>query len=260
MKLPIYQIDAFTDHVFGGNPAAVIPLEKWLSNELLQKIANENNLSETVYFVKEEENYRIRWFTPVNEVKLCGHATLATAYLLFEYLGYDKKQILFDSLSGILRVEKEGSLISLDFPVANYQTMNATNLANELNLNIIDAFKAEDIVLVLTSEEEVQNYIPDFNIISKIETRGLIISARGNEVDFVSRFFAPRHGINEDPVTGSAHTLLTPYWSAKLNKKTLTAAQLSNREGQLIVEDLGKRIKISGQAAFYMKGEIEIQF
>jgi PhzF family phenazine biosynthesis protein len=259
MSQKIYQIDAFAGEVFSGNPAAVCPLEKWLSDDVLQKIAMENNLAETAFYVKKGNQYELRWFTPTIEVDLCGHATLAAAFVLFNHENHNGNIIHFDSLrSGILTVTKEGELLTLNFPTDEYEE---TELRDELiagfNTKPRFAFKGKtDYMLVYNSEEEIKKIVPVFDMISKVEARGIIITAEGEEVDFVSRFFAPQAGVNEDPVTGSAHTTLIPYWSKRLGKTDLTAIQLSARKGYLQCKYLNGRVEISGQGKLYLIGEI----
>lgn len=259
MKQKIYQVDAFTTEVFGGNPAAVCPLDKWLSDELLQKIAMENNLAETAYYVKKENTFEIRWFTPTVEVDLCGHATLAAAFVLFNYEGHTVNEINFLSpRSGKLNVRKQGDHLTLNFPTDVFEKVELTNdLISGFNVKPTEAYKGKtDHMLVFENEEEIKTIIPDLEKIAKMDGRGVIITAKGNNVDFVSRFFAPQSGINEDPVTGSAHTTLTPYWSKKLNKTELSAIQLSERKGYLKCKYLNDRVEIGGQAKLYLIGEI----
>lgn len=259
MKLQIYQVDAFTSELFGGNPAAVIPLNEWLPDEAMQNIGLENNLSETAFFVKEGNEYQIRWFTPTVEVPLCGHATLASAYVIFNFFEESANELHFLSKSGELIVTKEKNLISLNFPA------NKPKPA-EPDPKILEAVTAEhkEILLnktylaIFDDEETVRNMKPNIRVLDDLDADGLIISAKGNEVDFVSRYFVPTAGIDEDPVTGYAHTILTPYWSEKLNKKKLHALQVSERGGELWLEDLGDRVKISGNTTLYLKGEIYI--
>lgn len=259
MKINLYQVDAFADKLFSGNPAAVCPLEEWLPDEVLQNIAAENNLSETAFFVKQNNYYHLRWFTPTIEVDLCGHATLASGYVLFNILNVDSDEIVFESLSGKLEVSRERDLISLNFPARRPQKIELTNEHLRcINFKPIEAHYHTKLLLLLNSEEEVNNAVADFEVIKLLKSDGLIITATGNEVDFVSRYFAPHAGIPEDPVTGSAHTVLTPFWSKRIGKKRLFARQLSKRGGDLTCEDLGDRIKISGTAILYLKGEIEI--
>jgi PhzF family phenazine biosynthesis protein len=259
MNLKIYQVDAFTSEVFKGNPAAVVPLEGWLPDETLQKIALENNLSETVYFVKEGDRYRIRWFTPSVEVALCGHATLASAYVLFEVLKVSETSIIFQSKSGELRVEREGNRLVLDFPAIHVNQIEADSVVAALGAQPKAIYKAMDYLLIYDSEEIVASIKPDFRTLYDTDARGVIVSAPGNSVDFVSRFFAPGSGIDEDPVTGSAHCALTPYWAAELGKNELTARQISARGGDLFCKLDGDRVKIGGNAVLYLSGEIYIE-
>jgi PhzF family phenazine biosynthesis protein len=262
MELKIYQVDAFTDTTFEGNPAAVIPLEFWLDDRLMQQIAEENNLSETAFYIPDEDGFQIRWFTPEVEVDLCGHATLATAHVIFQHEGFSEKFIKFFSpKSGILEVnlEDDGHM-SLIFPIDNIQRL-------EIQEEIIAGFStypkelwrgSSDYLLIYESQIQIQNMTVDFSELAKVHTRGFIITAPGDQVDFVSRWFGPRVGVNEDPVTGSAHTSLTPFWSKKLNKKDLTAIQLSKRTGKLFCSMLGERVKISGKTVTYMIGKVVI--
>jgi len=226
MKLSIYQVDAFSKKIFGGNPAAVIPLNNWLDTELMQNIALENNLSETVFFVPSdsaEADYEIRWFTPAIEINLCGHATLASAYVLFEMLGFEKPSIRFSSKSGILNISKHKDLITLDFPSWKPERFNEYPdvLRDALGIEeLVGVYKHRDILVELQNEEAVKKCNPDFTLMKKHFDK-MIITAPGNKVDFVSRFFAPGAGVDEDPVTGSAHSQLIPFWSEKLNKKKM---------------------------------------
>ena len=262
MKLKIFQIDAFTNSLFSGNPAAVCILKEWLSDDLMQNIAGENNLAETAFAVKKDDVFEIRWFTPALEVDLCGHATLATAYVLFEHYDVDSNKIEFYSPhSGTLTVEKaKDDYLTLNFPTDKLEeTQPSEKLIEALGINPVKTLKGKtDYLLIYSSQKEIEEIEPDFTQLAKLDGRGIIVSAKGNEVDFVSRFFAPQSGINEDPVTGSAHTSLTPYWSKELNKTKLSAKQLSKRGGELHCEFLGDRVKISGKAVLYMIGEIEI--
>jgi|SRR5688572_4414209 len=262
MTEKIYQVDAFADKVFAGNPAAVCPLENWLSDEILQKIAMENNLAETAFYVQQGDQFEIRWFTPAVEVDLCGHATLATAFVLFNHEEYTKDTIQFYSAkSGILTVTKNGELLTLNFPTDKFEAVALTDqLLKCFNLKPISAFKGKsDYLLLFSNEEAILNIQPNFNEIEKLDSRGVIISAKGNHVDFVSRFFGPQVGIKEDPVTGSAHTTLTPYWAKQLGKTELSAIQLSARKGHLQCKYLNDRVEISGRARLYLKGEIFIE-
>lgn len=260
MKTPIYQVDAFTDSVFGGNPAAVCPLKEWIRPELMQKIAMENNLSETAFFVREGDLYALRWFTPVAEVDLCGHATLASAHVLFEELGYSKEEIKFETRSGRLIVRKEGYHLAMDFPSDKMEQVQGPPILYQalgIKPNIF-TFKSDDYMIVLDSEREIAALQPDFRMLKEVDARGIIVTAPGDEVDFVSRFFAPRHNIDEDPVTGSVHTKLTPYWSDRLEKREMQARQISERIGVLTVRDRGERVEILGKAVTYLRGEIEV--
>lgn len=259
MTLQLYQVDAFTNKVFGGNPAAVCRLESWLDDKTLQKIANENNLSETAFFVEYENKFYIRWFTPTSEVDLCGHATLAAAYVLFNILDYKSEIIEFASKSGVLMVERENDLIKLNFPARNPKQIIAQEiLLNSLAIKPTEVYFDKTMVCVFESEEQVRSLKPQIKDFLKLQTHGVIITAPGDTVDFVSRFFAPDVGIDEDPVTGYAHTLLIPLWSKKLNKKNLSALQVSKRGGELFCEHLNDRVIISGKAILYLQGEIYI--
>ena len=261
--MTLYQIDAFTDKLFGGNPAAVIPLEHWLDDVLMQKIALENNLSETVFLVpstNKAADFEIRWFTPEVEINLCGHATLASAYVLFNILSFDKPEIRFSSLSGILKVTKEDDLICMDFP--SWKPERLDIYPDELSYilghaEIVGVYKRRDILVELLNEDAVKNCNPDFSMMKKHIDK-MIITAPGKKVDFVSRFFAPGAGIDEDPVTGSAHSQLIPFWAEKLNKNSLHALQLSKRGGELWCEQKGDRVIMKGKGVYYMKGEIEL--
>jgi len=260
MKLSIYQIDAFAEKPFEGNPAAVVPLKEWLPDNILQAIAEENNLAETAFFIPFGNGFNIRWFTPTTEVKLCGHATLATAYVLFNILGFEEELITFDSLSGKLSVTRSGELLTLDFPCQKPEKCEAPEkLIQGLGITPLKCYKNEDYLAVLRSEDEVINVTPDHFHLGKLGLRGVIITAPSAEFDFVTRFFAPKYGIPEDPVTGSAYTQLTPFWAERLGKTKLTARQLSNRSGKLICELKGSRVLISGTAVRYLEGVIEIK-
>ncbi len=262
MKIPIYQADAFTNTLFGGNPAAVCPLQQWLSDEMLQQIAVENNLSETAYLLKEGNDYHIRWFTPGTEVKLCGHATLASAHIIFTILGHEGDTITFQSKSGPLTVSKrsDGKLV-LNFPA------NAPELVTEVPTGIFEGlgiapapvFKTSfDYMVVLPSQKAIEALHPDFKKLAQAPCRGVIATAAGDEADFVSRCFYPQSGVDEDPVTGSAHTIMVPYWAKQLNKKSMKAIQLSKRRGHLDCELSGDRVLMSGHAVTFLKGEIEV--
>lgn len=259
MKIPLYQIDAFTSKVFSGNPAAVCPLGEWLPDQIMQAIAAENNLSETAFLVKKGDDYELRWFTPTTEVDLCGHATLASAYLVLTKLEPGRSSARFHSQSGILTVTKEGRLLALDFPARPALACHPPfEFLNGLGVQPKEVLKARDYLVLLDTEEVVKNLKPDFSELSRLDQASLIITAPGNRVDFVSRFFAPAFGIPEDPVTGSAHCTLIPYWSKRLNKAKLVARQVSARGGELFCEDRGERVKIAGEAVLYLEGEITI--
>jgi len=259
--MTLYQIDAFTDKLFGGNPAGVIPLERWLSDKLMQSIAAENNLAETAFFVPEGEDYRIRWFTPGVEVDLCGHATLASAYVLYNELGYFRDQIKFQSRSGLLTVTRDGEWLSLDFPTDHYQPVEISSVMKTCTTaTILEAYKGErDYMFVLKNQDAVLNNSFDQSAILQLGHCGLIVTAPGEEVDFVSRFFAPAYSIPEDPVTGSSHCTLTPYWAQRLGKDKLTAQQLSPRGGFLTCTLKNDRVLISGKAVMYLKGTINLK-
>lgn len=259
MNQLIYQIDAFTDGPFSGNPAAVCPLEQWLPDDLMQNIATENNLSETAFYIKNGQEYELRWFTPTVEVDLCGHATLASAFVLFNLEGHGDAPIQFVSpRSGPLTVSQSDNLLTLNFPVDDLQEVTLTDdVLYGINIEPVQAFRGKtDVVLVYQNEQQIIDLAPDFNLLGKIDARGVIVTAPGKTVDFVSRFFGPNAGVNEDPVTGSAHTSLAPLWWAKLNKEKLTARQLSARGGLIECQMLDNRVEISGRARLYMKGEI----
>jgi len=261
MKQKIYQVDAFTSAVFKGNPAGVCPLEEWLSDALMQNIAMENNLAETAFYIKKGNLYEIRWFTPSAEVDLCGHATLAAAFVLFNCEAHEGDIVRFYSpRSGELTVSKAEQYLTLNFPVDVYEHIELTDdLIAGFDQRPNLAFKGKtDYLLIFENESDIRTIKYDLNAISKLKGRGVIISAKGNDVDFVSRFFAPQSGIDEDPVTGSAHTTLTPYWAGVLNKQELTAMQLSERTGYLRCRNLGSRIEISGECKLYMSGELYI--
>jgi PhzF family phenazine biosynthesis protein len=253
---PIYQVDAFTSELFGGNPAAVCPLQEWLPEKTMQKLAAENNLSETAFFVTEGEGYHIRWFTPEFEIDLCGHATLASAYVIFNHLNHPGDIIKFTCKSGKLEVTRKDDLIELNFPSRMPQPAEAPEaLIKGLSIVPYKVFKSRDYFLVYEKESEIKEIVPDYNYLNQVDAIGVIVTARGKDVDFVSRFFVPNSVIGEDPVTGSAHCNLIPYWALELNKSTLTAKQLSAREGQLFCADLGERVIIAGRGVLYLKGE-----
>lgn len=261
MKLPVYIVDAFTDKLFGGNPAAVCPLEDWLRDELMQSIATENNFAATAFFVKNNRPHTIRWFTPAREVKICGHATLASAHIMFTELGFTENVIELDSLSGLLKVGRTADgKIQLDFPASMPAKTNdiPDALLKGLGIKNAQVYKSFDYVVVLPSQADVEILDPDFKTLAKVKARGVIATARANDADFISRCFYPQSGIDEDPVTGSAHTITVPYWAEQLGKTKLKAIQLSKRRGYLDCELAGDRVLMSGEAVTYLKGEYSI--
>lgn len=257
MKIKQYQIDAFATQAFEGNPAAVCPLERWLDDDLLQAIAEENNLSETAFFVPSEIGFKLRWFTPVAEIDLCGHATLATAHVIFEILGYSKQVITFETRSGELLVKKKGKQLEMNFPACPPTPCELSEtLAKGLGQRPIEVLAADDYIAVFDSEATIHSITPNHALLSQLDLRGVIITAPGVDVDFVSRFFAPKFGINEDPVTGSSHCELAPYWANKLGKIILKAKQVSKRGGNITCEVKADRVLISGCAITFMEAEI----
>ncbi len=259
MELTLYQVDAFADRLFKGNPAAVCPLSAWLPEETLQAIAMENNLSETAFFVKEESGWHIRWFTPTAEVKLCGHATLASAFVYFTHLAPEAEQIVFNSLSGPLTVTRNGEWLTLDFPQQAIEAVEHPDLlVDALGVEPCEVYAADDWLVLLENEAQVRELQPNFYLLKQLERRGIIVTAKGDECDFVSRFFAPKYGIDEDPVTGSAHTKLAPFWAARLGRQRLHARQLSTRGGELFCEVKGGRVLISGCVVPYLQGTINL--
>ena len=259
MKIPLYQVDAFTSRAFGGNPAAVCPLEEWLDDATLQGIALENNLSETAFFIDRGDHFDLRWFTPAAEVDLCGHATLATAYVLFNDLDIGGNEVHFDTRSGRLTVRRNGDRLALDFPARPPEPWpEADAVAGALGRSPTEVLKNVMCLAVFENEADVRALSPDFARIAALPCDGVIATAPGDLVDFVSRYFAPKHGIPEDPVTGSAHCVLTPYWAKRLGKARLTARQVSARGGELECEDRGDRVWIAGQAVKYLEGIIEV--
>ncbi|MFA5079418.1 MAG: PhzF family phenazine biosynthesis protein [Dehalococcoidia bacterium] len=259
MEITLYQIDAFTGHVFGGNPAAVCPLNEWIDDSLMQQIAEENNLSETAFFVKRDDFYEIRWFTPAVEIELAGHPTLAAAYVIFNNCNHRASTIRFISQSGELIVERDGDLIKMNFPVLVAARAEANELLNHaLGLEPAELYLSRDYLAVFKSQPDILSIDPDFGLLKKLDCLGIIVTAPGDEADFVSRCFAPSVGINEDPVTGSAHSTLIPYWSKRLKKDKLHAYQLSKRGGELFCRNLGGRVEIGGKAVPYLSGKIVI--
>lgn len=260
MSLQIFQVDAFTNRTFAGNPAAVVPLESWLPDQTMLNIAAENNLAETAFFVKTGDGFHLRWFTPTVEMDLCGHATVASAYVLYNQLGYSEPQISFQSKSGELRVTREGDRFVLDFPARPAVEWEApSGLAEALGAEPQRVLKSRDYLAVYASEADVLALRPDFRAINEVDAHAVIVTAPGETSDFVSRFFAPSVGVDEDPVTGSAHCTLIPYWAARLGKNELFARQVSSRGGELYCELAGDRVKIGGNAVLYLKGEIYIE-
>ncbi len=259
MTLSVIQVDAFCDGPFTGNPAAVIQLESWLDDSLLQKIAEELNLSETAFLVKSEGKYLLRWFTPTCEVDLCGHATLASAHVLYNHYAFAEDQIVFSTKSGDLMVKSLGhNQYSLNFPADKPRLIARSDYPKlGLDKDCIELHKGKDDYLaIFESQQDIENIKPDFTTISQLDSRGLIISAPGVSVDFVSRGFFPQAGVNEDPATGSAHTLLTPYWSSKKNQTDFKATQLSNRKGHFFCSLKGNRVLLIGHGVTILKGEI----
>ena len=261
MNLPIYQVDAFTDKIFRGNPACVIPLQNWIEDEKLLKISQENSVPETAFFVKTLDGFHLRWFTPEIEMDLCGHATLAAAYVIKNYLKYDNNDINFKTLSGNLKVNFDENIYTLDFPSRKpIETELPDTIKDVFSIKPIKTLKSRDYVLVYKSESEIKNITLKQNLLNKIDigTGGIIVTSTGNKSDFVSRYFTPNSSFIEDPVTGSAHCSLIPYWSEVLNKKKMIAIQLSKRRGELICEDKNERVLIGGKAKIYLKGRIWI--
>ncbi len=261
MQLQIFQVDAFTDRIFGGNPAAVCPLKKWLPDDVMQQIAMENSVAETAFFISANDGFEIRWFTPEIEMDLCGHATLAAAHVIARHLNPKLSSLNFHSKSGILSVTVEDELLSLDFPSRRPEPSDVPQIVlDAIQVEPIEILKSRDYVLVFETEEIIKNMKPNQGILDQInlDPGGIVVTAKGNDVDFVSRFFTPQASIFEDPVTGSAHCSLIPYWSQKLGKKSMIALQLSSRGGALQCQDLGERILISGRAVTYLEGKITV--
>jgi PhzF family phenazine biosynthesis protein len=261
VKIPLYQLDAFSREAFAGNPAAVCPLERWLSDETLQAIAAENNLAETAFFVRENGAYRLRWFTPVVEMPLCGHATLATGHVILNLLEPGRERVRFETLSGPVEVSRDGERLSMDFPALPLQReLDPDLVTNAIGVRPEALWEADRGMAVLTDPVHVRELRPDIAQIAKLPFKSLIVTARGFEgdCDFVSRFFAPKLGVPEDPVTGSAHCVLTPYWSGELKKPSLFARQLSPRGGALWVEDRGTRVRLSGDCVLVIEGSFAV--
>ena len=256
-----YVVDAFTDVLFNGNPAGVCILEEVLDEEVLQSIAAENNLSETAFILKREDCYHLRWFTPITEIDLCGHATLASAYVITNFMDKSKNagKLHFETKSGILTVVKENDLYVMDFPSRKPSKAPVTpQMEHALNTPVCEAYESRDLLLLLETEQQVKDLVPDFDLIKQLAGHAAIVTAKGTGMDFVSRFFAPNVGVPEDPVTGSAHATLIPFWAERLCKTKMVAAQLSKRGGTVYCEDAGDRVKIAGKAVLYLQGEIKI--
>ncbi len=259
MDIPFYQIDAFTSRVFAGNPAGVCLLGQWLEDGIMQSIAEENNLSETAFLVNAGGAYELRWFTPKIEVDLCGHATLASAFAIFEFVDPQASKVSFQTRSGKLSVERKGDLLMMDFPARPPEPLDPEpDLRDMLGIRPSRVLKSRDLFVVCEEEEQVRRLAPDLAGLATLDCLGVIVTARGSHCDFVSRFFAPRAGVPEDPVTGSAHCTLVPYWSKRLGKKQLHALQLSGRGGELFCVDMESRVLIGGRAVTYLSGTIRI--
>ena len=261
MKLTIYQVDAFSTQLFSGNPAAVCPLESWLPDETMQNIAMENNLAETAFYTKKGNEFELRWMTPTVEVQLCGHATLASAHVLFQHEGFSDKEIKFHTKSGVLTVRQNGDLYEMNFPADFAKAVQAPQaIIDGLGIHPEETYLGkDDYMVILANQEMVENISPNFRKIASLTNcRGVLATAPGRDCDFVSRCFFPQSGVDEDPVTGSAHTLMTPYWAKRLGKNILHAQQLSRRKGNLQCTLEGERVKLMGAAKTYLQGEIDI--
>jgi PhzF family phenazine biosynthesis protein len=260
MQIRQFQVDAFANRPFEGNPAAVCPLDAWLPDHLLQSVAAENNLSETAFFVPARSGFQLRWFTPVAEVDFCGHATLASAHVLFDALGHTEATVMFETRSGTLTVERDADLYAMNFPAQPPRPCALPKaLLDGLGATPSEVLAAEDYLAIFENEAQVRSLVPDFSKLRQLDLRGLIATAPGDDFDFVSRFFAPRFGIDEDPVTGSAHCELAPYWSGKLGKNKLRARQISKRGGDVNCEMADARVILRGAAVTFMRGEISIR-
>lgn len=259
MKLKLFQVDAFTDTLFKGNPACVVPLKEWLPDDVLKNIARENAVPETAFFVKDQKGFHLRWFTPDIEMDLCGHATLATAHILKTSLKTDRDVYEFNSASGVLKVTEDAGIYTLDFPARRASPAALPDVIKaSINTLPREVLKSRDLVLVYDSEKEVRDIHIERNTFDQINLNpgGLIVTAKGNSCDFVSRYFTPQATVLEDPVTGSAHCTLIPYWSSRLNKTKMLARQISARGGELHCEDAGNRVKIGGCARTYLEGSV----
>lgn len=260
MKLRMWQVDAFTDRVFAGNPAAVMPLDEWLPDATLLAVAAENNLSETAFLVRESTGYRLRWFTPTMEVALCGHATLATAHVVFQHLEPSRERIVFHSKSGPLHVERDGDRIVLDFPEYTQGAIEPSALLIEaLGVRPLECYLGIKCMAVLADEAAVRSVQPDFAKVARLPGFGLIVTAPGDDCDLASRFFVPQGGVPEDPVTGSAHCQLAPYWATRLGRRQLHARQVSARGGELWLEHRAPRVRLAGHAVQFLEGLVEIR-
>ncbi|MCL1975394.1 MAG: PhzF family phenazine biosynthesis protein [Firmicutes bacterium] len=254
-------VDAFTDKQFAGNPAGVCLLPKWLDSKTMQIIAAENNLSETAFIVRQENKYELRWFTPEIEVDLCGHATLASAFVIFNFVDQEARNVCFSSKSGLLNVTKRNNMYEMDFPARKpIPTEISLQISQAIGMPVLEAHAARDLLLLMENEKLIRDFVPNFELLKEIQGYlGIIITAQGDNVDFVSRFFTPNAGVPEDPVTGSTHSSLIPFWADRLGKAKMTAKQLSKRGGTLLCENCGDRVKISGNAVLYLRGEIAIE-
>jgi len=260
MRIPYYQVNAFTSDSFGGNPAGVCPLQSWPDDTLLQNIAAENDLSETAFFCEENNAFRLRWFTPTVEVDLCGHATLATAFVMFAELGRREAELSFETRSGRLRTVWRDGKVEMDFPSWRPIACEAPeNLERALGAKPSEVLRSRDYVAVFESESDVAALKPDMGLVSTLDAQGVIATAKGRKADFVSRYFAPRAGVPEDPVTGSAHCILIPFWAERLGRRELSAKQISRRGGELFCRDAGERVFMSGEAVVYCRGELEVE-
>ncbi len=260
MELNLYQIDAFASKPFEGNPAAVCPIDEWLPDEIMQSIAEENNLSETAFFVPTGDGFHIRWFTPTSEVDLCGHATLASAYVLFNILNYKSDKIEFDSKSGILTVTKDNEWLVMNFPAQPPVLCDIPKeIGKAFDIAPIECLRSEDFIVVFEREIDIESAKPDFERLKNLDLRGVIITAKSSSYDFITRFFAPKYGVPEDPVTGSAYTQLAPYWASRTGKKRFNVKQVSSRGGELSCEVVDNRVHISGKAIKYLEGKIKIE-
>lgn len=255
-----YIVDAFTENLFQGNPAGVCLLGKWLDDSVMQNIAAENNLAETAFIVKNGNAYDLRWFTPDVEMDLCGHATLASAFIITNFVDKKANKLNFRTLSGLLTVTKKDALYEMDFPSRKPKQVECLPAMSEaIGTEVLEAHLSRDLLLLVETEEQVRNLKPNFELMKTIpDSFAVIVTAKGDNADFVSRFFAPNAGVPEDPVTGSSHCTLIPFWAEKLGKDKLVAHQLSKRGGRLYCENVGNRVKIAGYATLYLEGNILI--